>query len=97
MNVFFLLLISITINSQLLHSGYVVTYRHEIYKVADNVKSPKIAIPEEYRAAIGKDSIEITDAIPLPYIMTVEMRINPRGYYSYKEWKILHRRGFCIN
>lgn len=79
-------MLSIAASSAYHDSDYVIVYKHEIYKIAQHVKSPKIAVPDEYRNAIGKDSVDFMETFQFPYVINVEMRITPKGNYSYKEW-----------
>lgn len=60
-------------------------YKHEYLKM-DGIRVPKMAIPEEIRSQLGKDSIEVTEILGLPIVVTVEMRVNAKGSYQIKEW-----------
>ena len=85
MNLLLLFLLSLASNVAV-DSSFIVMYRTEIYKAADAAPPPKLAIPEEFREAIGKDSVDVSNLIPWPFIIFKEFRVNSKGDYSLREW-----------
>ena len=80
-----LLFLYISVNITSTDTTQLVVYRHEIYKVDSTVKIPKIFVPEEFKSALGKDSILLTELISWPVIISIEMRINLEGDYIMSE------------
>lgn len=85
MNLLLPIFFSLMFPARPIDSGYAITYKHEIHKVGEEVERPKVAVPAEFRAVIGKDSLEISELIRWPLTLTVEMFVDPEGNYTIHE------------